>query len=304
MIDNITLYKYFLMAINTGSLSKVAREMYVTQPAVSNAIQQLEDALGVKLFFRTSRGITPTPEGELLREYVRSAMSYLESGEDKLRDIAGLRGGVMRVGASDMTLKFYLLDHLEHFKKEYPGVRLSVTNNPTPSTLELLRSGKIDFCVVSEPVGEDETIRFIPVRTICDIAVASPEIAGRLSPDGRPIPFSRFAGETLVMLERGTSSRISIERHFRRFSAPEEMLSPSIELAQSDLVMEFAMRGMGIAFVVADFAREALEQGRLVELPLEHPFPRRSFLLAYLNKLPLSSASRRFIEMLGVADDL
>ena len=299
MIDNITLYKYFLMAINTGSLSKVAREMYVTQPAVSNAIQQLEEALGVKLFFRTSRGITPTPEGELLREYVANAMSFIEAGEDKLRDISGLRGGVMRVGASDMTLKFYLLDHLQRFKSEYPGVHLSITNNPTPRTLEALKNGKLDFCVVSEPTDDDEDIEFIPVRKIRDIACAAPAIADRISPDKAPVPLEKLAGETLIMLEKGTSTRTCIEKHFARCMIPENTLSPSVELAQSDLLVEFALRELGVIFIVEDFAREAIAAGKLKEIQLERPFPERSFLLAYLKKIPLSAASKHFIKMIN-----
>jgi len=286
------------MATNTGSLSKVAREMYVTQPAVSNAIQQLEDALGVKLFFRTSRGITPTPEGELLREYVANALSFIEAGEDKLRDIAGLRSGVMRVGASDMTLKFYLLDHLQRFNSLYPGVKLNITNNPTPRTLEALKNGKLDFCVVSEPVERDDDIEFIPVRRIRDIACAAPSIVDRISPDGQPVPFERLANETIIMLERGTSTRTCIERHFSHSKVPEGMLIPSIELAQSDLLLEFALRELGIIFIVSPFADEYIKAGKLREIPLEKPFPERSFLLAYLKKIPLSAASKHFIESL------
>jgi len=296
MIDNITLYKYFMMAINTGSLSKVAREMYVTQPAVSNAIQQLEDALEVKLFFRTSRGITPTPEGELLREYVANALSFLEAGEDKLRDIAGLRGGVLRVGASDMTLKFYLLDHLQRFNSEYPGVKLSVTNNPTPRTIEALKNGRLDFCVVSEPVENDSDIEFVPVRKIRDIACAAPSIADRISPNGEPVEFEALAKETIIMLERGTSTRTCIERHFTRCGLPEDLLAPSIELAQSDLLLEFALRELGVIFVVEDFAREAVSAGKLREIPLAKPFPERSFLMAYLKKIPLAAAAKHFID--------
>ncbi len=300
MIDNITLYKYFMKAIETGSLSKVAREMYVTQPAVSNAIQQLEDALGVKLFFRTSRGINPTPAGELLRDYVASAFGYLDAGEDKLRDFIGLKSGTLRVGASDMTLKFFLLDYLQKFNVSYPGVSLSITNNPTPSTIDALKNGKLDFCVVSGPVATDDDITFIPVKTIRDIAVTTPEIASRLMSEGRTVvSFEQLSHETLIMLEKGTSTRGCIDHHFNRCALPEGMMHPSIELAQSDLLVELATRGFGVVFVVEDFARKAINDGTLVELPLEKPFPERSFLLAHLKRIPLSSAAREFLKMIS-----
>lgn len=298
MIDNIALYRTFLTALRTGSLSQAARELYITQPAVSGAISQLEDALGVKLFFRTNRGITPTPEGELLGDYVGRAMTLLEEGEDKLRDVAGLRSGVLRVGASDMTLKFYLLDRLSAFNTAYPGVRISVTNNPTPRSLEALKAGKLDLCVVSDPVAPDPELSFRPVRRIRDIAVASPAIVRRLSPDGAPVSFDALADETVLLLEKNCSTRAYMERHFVRCHAPDSLLRPAFALAESDLLLEFAERGLGISFLVEDFALRAIEEGRVLPLPLRDPFPPRSFLLATLKKVPLSTAARRFLEQL------
>jgi len=200
------------------------------------------------------------------------------------------------VGASDMTLKFYLLDHLQRFNSEYPGVKLSVTNNPTPRTIEALKNGRLDFCVVSEPVENDSDIEFVPVRKIRDIACAAPSIADRISPNGEPVEFEALAKETIIMLERGTSTRTCIERHFTRCGLPEDLLAPSIELAQSDLLLEFALRELGVIFVVEDFAREAVSAGKLREIPLAKPFPERSFLMAYLKKIPLAAAAKHFID--------
>lgn len=141
MIEKLSLYRSFLAAAAEGSISAGARALFVSQPALSADIHALEEALGVKLFFRASRGITLTPEGELLEGYVRPAFSLLDVGEERLRDIAGLHGGSLRIGASDMTLRFFLLDHIGAFAP-LPEVRLSVTNNPTPETLRALRAGK------------------------------------------------------------------------------------------------------------------------------------------------------------------
>lgn len=296
MVSNLSLYRIFLETAKRGSISAAARHLYVTQPAVSVGIAQLEAELGVKLFFRTSRGIKMTQEGEALYEYVAGAMAYLESGEDKLRELHDLDGGVLRVGASDMTLKFYLLDYLERFHREHPKVRLTVSNNPTPRSLEELKNGNIDFCVISEPIQEDGEIIYKRVKSIRDIMVCSPEKYAQLG--GGPHSFDTLLSNTMVMLDRETSTRRYQEEWMHKCGAPEELLQPDIELATSDLVVDFASRGIGIGCVVEDFAKRDITEGRLKEIPLTKPFPPRSFIVAYLKKLPLSSGAKHFLSIL------
>lgn len=296
MVTNLSLYRIFLEAARQGSISAAARKLYVTQPAVSVGIMQLESELGVTLFFRNSKGIKLTQEGEALYGYVSTAMSYLERGEDKLRDMNDLEGGMLRVGASDMTLKFYLLDHLESFNREHPRVHLTVSNNPTPRCIEELKSGAIDLCVVTEPVRADSEIEYRRVREIRDIAVCAPNAYPELFSGGAK--FSDVLAHPTVMLDRNTSTRRAQEDWMRACGTPDELLQPTIELATSELVLEFAKRGIGIAFIVEDFARADIDAGRLREIPLASPFPKRAFLLGYLKSSPLSSAATHFVSLL------
>ena len=297
MISNLSLYRIFLETAKRGSISAAARHLYVTQPAVSVGIAQLENELGVKLFFRTSRGIKLTQEGQTLYEYVAGAMAYLESGEDKLRDLNNLDGGVLRVGASDMTLKFYLLDYLERFHREHPKVRLTVSNNPTPKSLEELKNGNIDFCVISEPVREDSEIVYKRVKTIRDIMICTPEKYAELG-GGTQYFDTLLSNNTVVMLDRETSTRRYEEEWMRRCGVQEDLLQPDIELATSDLVVDFVARGIGIGCIVEDFAKRDIAEGRLKEIPLIKPFPSRNFIVAYLKKLPLSSGAKHFLSTL------
>ena len=296
MVSNLSLYRIFLETAKHGSISAAAKHLYVTQPAVSVGIIQLETELGVKLFHRMSRGIKLTQEGEALYDYVSNAINTLENGEKKLRDMNNLDGGILRVGASDMTLKFYLLDHLEKFNREHPKVHLTVSNNPTPQSIEELKKGNIDFCVISEPVKEDSEIAYKKVKTVRDIMVCTPEKYAELG-NGTPQDFTYLLTNTVVMLDRETSTRRYEEDWMRKCGVPAEMLQPEIELATSDLVVEFAMRGIGIGCIVDQFAKQAIEEGKLKEIPLKQPFPPRSFMIAYLKKTQLGSGARHFISM-------
>ena len=108
--------------------------------------------------------VTEVSTGQVLYEHVCRSLEQLERGEDKLRAMNGLEGGVLRVGASDMTLKFFLLDYIERFKQNYPLVRITVTNAPTPRSLRSLREGIIDFAVVSGPLEPESGVACLRVR--------------------------------------------------------------------------------------------------------------------------------------------
>ena len=292
MTGNIAHYESFLAAAACGSLSEAAKRLCVTQPAVSAAIASLERSLGVRLFFRTNRGVRLTQEGEVLYGYIQKAFSFVGAGEDKIRELCGLRSGVLRIGASDMTLRFFLLDHIAAFRRDYPDVRLSVTNAPTPQTLDALHDGQIDFGVVSGPLpaGTDADMTLIPVYEIRDIFIAAPSFLPER--DG-PYDRAALARLPLIMLEKHTSTR----QYVSDWLGPD-FPSPAIELATSDLLLEFAARGLGVASIVEDFARDALAEGRVVRLPLREEIPPRRFYVAALSHLPLSAAARRMTDRL------
>ena len=291
MIDNIDRYRTFLATAECSSVSEAAKRLYVSQPAVSAEIAALEAALKVKLFFRSNRGVTLTQEGSVLYDYIKKAFAFVEAGEEKLREIGGLRSGTLRIGASDMTLRFFLLEYIAGFRNLYPEVRLTVTNNPTPKTLDAIRSGLIDFGVISEPLpGSDHRdLELFAVRSIRDIFIASPQLLG----DERRVTRQRLADLPLMMLERHTSTRRYVDSWLGA-----DFPKPSIELATSDLLLAFAERGIGVASIVEDFALDALREGRVVRLDLDEPIPERRFYVVYLRRLPLSVAASRMIEML------
>lgn len=291
MIDNLALYRYFFEVAKAGSISAAAKKLYVSQPAVSAMIGNLEKELRTVLFFRASRGITLTPEGRVLFDYVKNAFSFLEAGEDKLLEFSGLAGGELRIGASDMTLKFFLLDYIEKFNKEYPGIHLSVTNAPTPQTLSALKGGSIDLCVVSGPLSERENLISLPVKEIQDVFVANHSFHLK----NTLLSFEDLNDFPLIMLEKTTSTRAYVDQHIRTHCRADKLPCPTIELATSDLVLDFAKRGIGIGSVIRDFAADALQKGELYELSLSFPPPPRNFCLVYPKNLPLSAAAKSFL---------
>jgi DNA-binding transcriptional LysR family regulator len=290
--DSIAHYESFLAVAEAGSISEAAKRLFVTQPAVSAEIASLEHTLGMRLFFRTNRGVRLTPEGTVLYGYIKKAFSFISAGEEKLRELGGLKSGLLRIGASDMTLRFFLLDYITEFRELYPDVHLTVTNNPTPKTFEALRNGSIDFGVVSEPfsIASEEDFVLVPVREINDIFIVKSDDP---LADKKGITKKELAAHPVIMLERHTSTRSYVSSYLGSDFPP-----PVIELATSDLLLEFAKRGIGISSIVEDFAKEELEKGSVRRLDLLEPIPPRRFFLVFLRRIPLSTAAERMISLI------
>lgn len=295
MVSNLEYYKVFYHVASLGSLTMAARALSISQPAVSQSIRQLEQQLGVSLFYRAAKGVRMTQEGETLYEYVARGYEQLEIGEQRLRQMRDLEAGEIRIGASDMTLQYYLLPYLETFHEAYPQIKVIVTNAPTPDTLGLLEQGQIDFGVVSTPFEPGERVRAVPVRELEDIFVAGRRF---ISYKNRMLDFQELGQLPMIFLEKNTSTRRFMDEYLESVGM---RVLPEFELATSGMIVQFALRSLGVGCVVRDFAQEEIDSGRLFELRFNKMIPRRSVSIVYDSRARLSTAARALFEIIGVA---
>lgn len=292
MISNLEYYKVFYYVAKTGSVTKAAGELSISQPAVSQALRQLEGNLGVLLFTRAARGVKLTGEGRLLFSYVEKGYEQIEMGVTKIRQMQNLELGEIHIGASDMTLQFYLLPYLERFHEQYPEIKVVVTNAPTPETLQFLRDGRIDFGIVSTPFEEREDIRSVPVREIEDVFVAGRRF---ISYKNRTLDLQKLQDLPMIFLEKNTSTRSYMDGFLAKSSVA---IQPEFELATSDMIVQFALRSLGVGCVVRDFAKEYLESGQLFELRFNQMIPKRSFCVVSNTRTELPMAVRKLFEIM------
>lgn len=289
---NLEYYKIFYYVASYKSITLAAETLSISQPAVSQAVKHLERALSCALFVRTSKGVRLTKEGEMLFSYVGRGYEAILSGEKKLLEMLNLEQGEICVGASDMTLQFYLLPYLEAFHERYPGIRVTVTNAPTPETLKHLGDGKIDFGIVSTPVAERAHLKMVPVREIQDVFVAGKKF-GHLK--GRLLSYRELMELPVMCLEGSTSTRQYVETFLKEETVT---LRPEFELATSDMLIQFAVRNLGIASVVEDFAAKHLKSGELFRLKFEREIPKRQFCIVSDERVPMSAAASRLLQYL------
>jgi len=288
---NFELYKIFYHAANSRSFSDAAQKLYISQSAVSQAVKNLEEKIGQRLFYRKARSVKLTQEGELLFKYVEQAYNFIKTAENKILEMQNMDFGEVRIGASDTVCKYLLIPHLEKFIKQYPAIKIRVINRTSPQLIDILKNGMIDFAIVTLPV-HDKKILVKDFAVVEDIFVAS----GRFSRlKGIKIKLNELSKQPLLMLQKDSATR----RNFDLFLQQKGIsVVPEIELENIDLLVEFARIGLGIAHVLKESALPAIESGELFKVETQEKLPVRKLGIITMKNVPLSRAADKFIQAL------
>ena len=290
MAVKLELYRVFKEVAETGNISLAAKNLYISQSAVSQSIKQLETALQARLVSRSPRGVTLPGEGQMLYEYVRSALSLLSTGEDKLSQAQQLLLGTLTIGASDTVTSLFLTPYLEAFHRKHPGIRLKIVSGRSAKVLSLLKSGVVDIAFASSPSDKTNLLDFPCFET------HSVFVAGSDYPCDFDHVYSlqEIAAFPLILLERKASSRVFLEQYFLKRGVT---LTPEIELSSRSLLVDMAAIGLGVAGVTEEFVRRDLEQGSIRVLKTDFEIPSRTVDMCTLREVSPTAAASRFIEM-------
>jgi DNA-binding transcriptional LysR family regulator len=295
MMINTELYKTFYIVAKEGSITKASEILFITQPAVSRAIRQLEEKSGCSLFFRTPKGVKLTKEGQVLYKYIEQAFNFIYLGEKKIAEIKTLEQGEFTIGVGDTVCKHYLIPHLKEFNRTYPGVRIHILNHTTPVIIDMLKKGKIDLGIANLPIDDIEYKELIVhnIMEIQDCFVVG-EKYKRLSKG--PLAISDIVKFPMLLLEKESNSRVYIDKYLAKNNI---VIQPEIELGNFELLVRFAMIDFGVACVIKNFVTYELDRKFLYEIILNEQIPPRHLGVVYLSAIPLSSAARKFLSFLN-----
>ena len=290
MNQNLSSYRIFYTVANTGNISKAAKELYISQPAISKSIQKLEESVGCKLFSRSSRGVVLTDEGKLLYEHVSEAFETLTMGEEKLKRSIELGVGHLKIGVSSTLCKYLLLPYLKEFIRQNPHISISISCQSTNDTLKLLEDNKIDIGLIGKPENL-KNIHFDFLEEIEDIFVAAKDYLRNLKARGIQKDHI-LQSSTLMLLDKNNMTRQYIDDYLQE---NQIIIKDSIDISDMDLLIDFARIGVGVACVIKNFVREDLENGTLVEIPLGVPIHKREVGFAYKTTTKPSKSLAEFI---------
>lgn len=269
MQENLSLYHIFYMVGKTGNISLAAKELYISQPAVSRAVQKLEANLDTQLFKRSSRGVFLTADGRILFDKIKSAFELVAEGEDAIIHNRSRKMPHLRLGTSTTLCRYVLLSRLKPYISAHPQVRISISCQDTYQTLRLLDEEKIDLGLIGKP-GNLHGCHFRPIMKVNDTFVATSQYLKtleRLYP-GEPISHNAV----FMMLDEENISRQTINARLKEHNMEPVHI---LEATTMDLLIQFAETGLGIAGVVRQFVEHELQNKILREVSLGFDFPQR-----------------------------
>lgn len=288
---NYELYKVFYHVATTLSFSEASKQLFISQSAVSQSIKVLEKKLNQTLFVRSTKKVQLTPEGDILLKHIEPAINLIQKGENQLLEANTLNGGQLRIGASDTICRYYLVPYLNKFHKTYPNVHIKVTNQTSIECAHLLESGQVDFIITNYPNSgllSSQNTRVI--NEFADVFVANQEY---FPLKGQTVSLGTLQTYPILMLERKSTTSEFLHHMFQK----EQLdLVPEIELSSNDLLIDLARIGLGIAFV-PDFCIPENDKD-LFQVKLSEKLPTRQMVVAYNETIPVSQASKQFMDML------
>ena len=289
---NLDLYQVFYTVAKSGSLTKAAEELYISQPAVSRSIKQLETQLGVTLFTRTHRGMTLSAQGgKVIFNEVERALALLNEAENRIEEMKKSATGTIRIGASDTIFEYFLADKIVDFHQRFPGVKIELVADFTPDTIDKLKNDKIDVAFVNLPIETDDDLHLYGnCMRLNDIFITSDKYPELTS--GK-VPLFELKKYPLITMDQNTVARKSLDAFLSRLGLS---FDPAIEVGSWELMKRLVKKGMGIGVVPREYTTRLLNEKALYEVQTDPVLPTRSVGMLLKKNAPVSYSLHCFIE--------
>lgn len=279
---NLNLYRVFYICARCASFVEASKKLYVSQPAVSKQIKNLEDLLETKLFYRDNNGLKLTKDGKQLYNYIEKAFNYLLAGEKIIKENNRLDSGIIIIGAPAHIASFYLLKFIEEFQMKNPNVFFKIVNGSTSELLDALKNHKIDFVIDSSPiVTENNDIKIIPLSSFDTCFITS-----KNNKD------SKLENQKFIMPYKRSSVRKNLEKELEMYNIE---LNVVLEVETTDLIISSVKKEIGTGYVVKQAVKQELEENNLFELHTPYNLPKLELNLLYIEDY-LTNLSKHFIE--------
>lgn len=292
---NLDLYRVFYTVARCGSLTKAAEELYISQPAVSQAIKQLESQLGTPLFNRMRKGMELTAQGgELVYKDVEKALKLLGGVEEKLAEIRETATGTLRIGASASIFQYILSGKIVEFRNRYPQIKIELISDVSPKIIEYLKTDRCDVGFLNLPIADDDEIQLgEPIQFLHDVFVVGKTFAELCD---RELSLGDIQQYPLLLMKEHTVARTSFDTFCRSFGV---RISPSVEVDSWDFMKRLVTYGMGIGCIPREYAERRIADGLLFELNVRPSLPLRSIGMAVPVNTNMQFALRAFIDLFG-----
>ena len=287
---NLNLYRVFYEVTKYSSISAAAKSMYLSQPAISKSIKNLETELGITLFDRALNGIVLTEKGKELFTYVEEAFNSIRLAEKKMLENKNLEKGTLAIGIRSHIASFYLVDKIIEYHNKYPKIEITIINRPSNELLKLLNNNRIDF-IIDISSYKDELDSY-DVKDLNDLEHCFVTLNNEnILPDKTEYTLSDLKNVPLILPVNHSSHR----KILNQFAKDNNIRFQNVlSVETSELIYDFVKRGEGVGYILKDMVIKDVESGLLKIIDIKDHLPKASLKLICLEKR-LTEASHKFI---------
>lgn len=289
--QDYNLFKIFISLYEEKSISKTAEKLFVSQPAISYNLKELERELGYKLFYRTPKGIEPTSASDELYKYIVSGFNIIEEGKNRLREINNLEDGVIKIGTPSHVGIFFVTNVIKKFKEKHPHIKIEIYSRSTSRLIELLETRKLDIIIDMLPIN-------ISDKNIVKEVVSESEFCFAYSKKhfkNINIKTEKDLLKYPLILQETNSS---YNRNILEFMQLRGVnLIPSIASWTSEMTMQLVREGLGIGYFVRDLLKVQPDKDDYEVLTFNDSLPKISVCAVYSKEL-LTPAEKEFIRIM------
>ena len=284
---NFELYKIFYEVALAGSISGGAKKLMISQPAVTQAIHNLEDELGGKLFIRIPKGVIFTNEGRELFEYVSMGIKYFVNGANKFSSLKELDSGVINIGATTTISECFLLPYLKRFRELYPNIVINIVNDLSDNLISLLRNGSVDIVFTSY---SDFKYKDVSINYICELNDMF--FVGK----GYKKNFDSFediVNDGILVNKRPSVTRVNFDI-FMDKNAIDYV--PKMEIVSHGLLVNLVKNNFGVGLLTKEFVENEIGRNLFYVKPVVN-IPKRKLGYVLKNDFCASFAIKEFVKM-------
>ena len=281
----------FVAVVDYGSFSEAARKLYLTQPTISTHIRSLEEELHTRLIIRTTKKLTITPKGYQLHD---SAVRMLDIRNNLFENFTGSKKQIIDLAASTIPSSYLLPELMAGFGRMYPDVYFHSWQTDSAGAISRVLDGSVDLALTGQNTGDDSCI-FIP---FCqdDMVIATPVNDHYLQLKERPVTFSDFLKDPIIIRERGSGTKKEMDIFLENARIEPSSLNVVARMNDLESIKKSIVNGLGISILSARSAVDLKKTKQILLFPLEGTAHKRSFYIVCSKNRILKAHVRQFIQ--------
>jgi DNA-binding transcriptional LysR family regulator len=281
----------FLTVATEKSFSRAAAKLLRTQPAISLAVQRLENELGEKLIDRSGKDLILTDAGRSVLEYARRFQSLQQEMDNSIAELRDNSSGRLTIGANESTT-LYLLRHIQRYRELYPKVKVQIRRSLSSKLPDELLDGNLELGVISyDPSDERILSKVIYTDSLAFIVSPKHPLADRGT-----VSIAELGAETFIAHNVVSPYRDLVLRQFQGHKVP---LCMSVEMPTIETIRKLVQANVGVAFLPRMCVEQEIEAKLLAEVQVKEMHVERKIRLIYPTKRALSHAAKAFLEVVG-----